>query len=528
MGRGDSIPRFADEVFSGQFVMPQSSPPPLSATERIQARIGTTVRRYRLTRLLGAGESAAVYEAARRNGDRVAIKIWHDPLPEDPAALRFFSRDAYIAHRIGNPKAVPVLDEGVDEERHPFVVMPLLQGETIRARWEQCHRYLDVYEVSVLLSDVLDVLASAHAHGVVHRNIKPDNLFVTTAGDVRVLDFTAARGSIGATAFQPPEQALGDRDAVGPAGDCFAVGAVAFTLLSGEHVQRARSLAEISPEMAAPVVRWVDKALAFSPADRWPSAREMRDALHAAFEEAVGAPLADIAPRVRAKIAKELAEILVREMHGTLDSRPPQMDRRSESPRPLRRADPGVEVQAAHHWVANAFRLVPGLAHRLLAKHGLGRFDDDGRFIADPRPWWPCNSYLAFLEEITEVIGPAKMGELAKLQEKEIVLPPTIRDIRTCFAASDIVYHIVHRLHGELMYDVATGRMLEGIGHVWYLGDIGPNRIGIETESLYPCVGDRMVVQGLARRFEANAFIEHKPGSCRKDGDETCTYYIVW
>ncbi|WP_394822142.1 protein kinase domain-containing protein [Pendulispora albinea] len=310
------------------------SPVMPSASERALARLGALVReKYRIVRLLGVGGMAAVYAAVDLDGRRVAIKFLHERLADDPVMVRLFDREAHTSNQIEHPGAVPVLESGIDANGCAFLVMPLLYGETLRQRWERANKRLPLIDVGVFLSDVLDVLACAHDKGIIHRDIKPENLFVTSSGDVRVLDFGIARrtdstgtatvtgGIIGTPAFMPPEQAVADRDAIGPPSDCWAMGATLFTLLSGEFVhpadsgpaqlaaaitRRARSLAEVAPDMAPAIVQFVDKSLAFEPKDRWRSAREMREALLRAFEEALGTPLEDVALRVRANLIAEL------------------------------------------------------------------------------------------------------------------------------------------------------------------------------------------------------------------------------
>ncbi|WP_394829823.1 protein kinase domain-containing protein [Pendulispora albinea] len=276
---------------------------------------------------------ATVYAATHRNGHRVAIKFLLERFSDDHDMRSLFSREAYLANQVGHPGAVPVLDDDVDEAGCPFLIMPLLEGETLRRRWERANKRLSVPEVSVLMSGVLDVLASAHANGVVHRDIKPENLFVTTEGDVRVLDFGIARridsdGSasvtghmMGTPAFMSPEHALGDRDRIGPHSDVWAVGATMFLLLTGESVHMAdsarallvaaatrpaRSLGAVCPTLPASIVRFVDKALTFDIAGRWSTAGEMRNALHDAFEMASNEPLTAVAGRIRAGLVADL------------------------------------------------------------------------------------------------------------------------------------------------------------------------------------------------------------------------------
>ncbi|WP_394832261.1 protein kinase [Pendulispora rubella] len=296
--------------------------------------MGTTVQKYRIERLIGLGGMAAVYAASDRRRQRVAMKFLLERYSDDSAMCRLFRREAYIANRVGHPGAVRVLDDGVDDASCPFLVMPLLEGETLRRRWERLGPHLRVAEVAVLAADALEVLAFAHTKGIIHRDIKPDNLFVTSTGHLQVLDFgiarwpesqgtaTATGRTLGTPAFMPPEQALGEQKKIGPHSDCWAVGATMFSLLSGEFVHQAettggllaaaaskhaRSLAGVAPELPLPVTQFVDKALAFDIADRWQSATEMREALLSVFGEALASPISEIATSLRAEIAAELS-----------------------------------------------------------------------------------------------------------------------------------------------------------------------------------------------------------------------------
>ncbi|WP_394823721.1 protein kinase domain-containing protein [Pendulispora albinea] len=291
-------------------------------------------QKYRIDRLIGVGGTAAVYAATHRNGHRVAIKFLHETFWNDPEIGQLFSREAYVANQVRHPGSVPVLDNDMDHEGCPFLIMPLLEGMTLRERWERARNRLPLDEVMVVVSDALDVLVSAHAKGIIHRDIKPDNLFITGSGNVRVLDFGIARRIngessaifpgrlVGTPAFMSPEQALGNANAVGPHSDCWAMGATIFTLLSGELVhisdnssalivaaatQRARALSDVLPELPAPIVQFVRTSLAFEPAERWPSAREMREALHLAYEAALGRSLASVAVQVREGFVAELS-----------------------------------------------------------------------------------------------------------------------------------------------------------------------------------------------------------------------------
>ncbi|WP_394849910.1 AAA family ATPase [Pendulispora brunnea] len=304
--------------------------------ESVLSRVGTVVHGYRIERVLGVGGMGAVYAASHPDGRRVAIKFLHEQLRDDASALHLFHREVALANAVGHPGAIPVLTHDTDESGHPFLIMPLLEGETVRARWERANKRLPAGEVAVIMSSALEVLAHAHAAGIVHRDIKPENLFVTATGEIRVLDFGIARrldgdGSItvtghviGSPAFMPPEQALGRREAIGPHSDCWAAGATIFTLLSGEFVhpadnaqaqlaaaatRPARSLGEAMPYLPASIVAFVDRAVAFDTAARWPSAGEMRTALHTAFEDALGCSVDSLAERFRMEPTAEWSNL---------------------------------------------------------------------------------------------------------------------------------------------------------------------------------------------------------------------------
>ncbi len=282
-----------------------SLPAPL--VERIHARVGTFLRRkYRLDRLLGIGGSACVYQAMHRNGTAVALKLLHPELAMLPELRARFLREGYVANRIAHPSVVRIIDDDdADEDRTVFLVMELLEGESLDARWERQRRRLPLDEVLSHADRLLDVLTVAHTQGIVHRDLKPENLFVTRFGELKVLDFGIARlldGSgatvsgqvLGTPAFMPPEQAGGRVREVDPRSDLWSVGALLFALITGEHVHAGRSVTEqlvfAATQPARPlrgVAAWVptdvadviDKALAFDRARRWQDARSMQTAV---------------------------------------------------------------------------------------------------------------------------------------------------------------------------------------------------------------------------------------------------------
>ncbi len=160
-----------------------------------ETRIGSTLKgKWRLDQLLGVGGMAAVYAATHRNNKRVAIKVLHPELSFNAAVRQRFQREGYVANMVQHPGAVSVDDDDLGEDGCAFLVMELLDGETLEARWERKGKRLPTTEVLAFTDRVLDTLAAAaHARGVVHRDLKPENLFFTRDAQMKVLDFGIAR-----------------------------------------------------------------------------------------------------------------------------------------------------------------------------------------------------------------------------------------------------------------------------------------------------------------------------------------------
>ncbi len=284
---------------------------------RAEARVGALLRgKYRLGRVLGVGGMAAVYEATHRNSKRFAVKVLHPELSLQTDVRVRFLREGYAATQVNHPGAVAVLDDDVSEDGSAFLVMELLEGASVDALWERCRWKVPAGAVLAIAYQLLDVLAAAHQNGIVHRDIKPDNLFVTHEGQVKVLDFGIARlkdtaqasvtGTgfvMGTPSFMAPEQAQGRSKEIDAQSDLWATGAVLFTLLSGQFVHEgespqaivvqcatepARSLGEVLPGAPKEIVQLVDSALAFKKTARWATAVAMRKGVEAAAYAVLG------------------------------------------------------------------------------------------------------------------------------------------------------------------------------------------------------------------------------------------------
>jgi serine/threonine-protein kinase len=281
--------------------------------KQAQTRVGALFAgKWRVDRLLDMGGMASVYVATHRNGNRVAIKLLHAVYAAQEEATQRFLEEGYVANKVGHPDAVRVLDDDRLEDGTPFLVMELLDGESLDDRLKK-RSVLGPTAVLYIADTVLDVLAAAHDKGIVHRDIKPANIYLTREGSVKVLDFGLARvreralkGSmtrtgmiVGTASYMPPEQARGKRSLIDARTDIWAVGATIFKAMTGQHVhqgasmqerllaamsEKARSIAALMPTLQPPIVDVVDRALAFQMSDRWPDAKTMQAALRRAYE----------------------------------------------------------------------------------------------------------------------------------------------------------------------------------------------------------------------------------------------------
>ena len=287
------------------------SDPYAHLVERANRRVGTSLRRgkYALTALLGVGGMGAVYEAVHRNGMRVAIKLLHQELSQAESLRARFLREGYIANKVAHPSLVRVIDDDVDDDGATFLVMELLEGSTVTAEWEAGGRVLPAGRVVEIVNALLDVLEAIHGAGIVHRDIKPDNLFYTHERKLKLLDLGIARlllearmtssgQMLGTAEYVAPEQAGGRVREIDARTDIYSVGALMFTLLSGREVYEARtsteaiifaatrparSIRDVHPGLPSALAQVVDVALCFERERRWSTAAEMRAALgHAA------------------------------------------------------------------------------------------------------------------------------------------------------------------------------------------------------------------------------------------------------
>jgi eukaryotic-like serine/threonine-protein kinase len=306
---------------------PQAGAPAGEPDDRAASRVGATIRgKWHLDALLGVGGMAAVYAASHRNGQRAALKILHSDFARDRIVCDRFLREAYVSNKVGHAACVRVLDDDMTENDEPFLVMELLEGETVREAWKRTGRVMPLPEVLRIADTVLDCLSACHAIGVIHRDLKPANIFILRTGEVKVLDFgvaqmrsatnerTAAGTALGTPAYMSPEQAMGLVDQLDGRADIFSVGAMIHALVTGQRINNGRteqealvmaatmpvpSIARLGPNLPLPIIALVDKALAWDRRNRFDDARQMQVAVREALASISGGGAEEAPPPIR-------------------------------------------------------------------------------------------------------------------------------------------------------------------------------------------------------------------------------------
>jgi tetratricopeptide (TPR) repeat protein/predicted Ser/Thr protein kinase len=282
--------------------------------------------RYRILRELGSGGMAWVYLAEDINEGRlVAIKVLYPQFGEDLAYIQRFHREAKLASTLSDPHVVRVLDYGATRDVH-YLVMEYIEGQTLRDVIDE-RSSMPWREALHILDQLAEALEHAHLHGVVHRDIKPQNLMLTEAGTLKVLDFGIARarmlpsltqsGFVGSPYYISPEQAMGED--VDIRSDVYSGGVVLYEMLSGRVPYDATSPWSIisqhiasepprvnlrSGEMPAGCQTLLNRMIAKRPEDRFQTPAALREAIACVLE---GRPLPEVldaeAPMVPNRVA---------------------------------------------------------------------------------------------------------------------------------------------------------------------------------------------------------------------------------
>jgi serine/threonine-protein kinase len=301
------------------------------------ALIGQTLgKKYTVRRVIGEGGMGAVYEVEHALTKRVgALKLLHRSYADVADVVVRFVREASAAGRIENPHIVETFDAGELESGEPYIFMELLSGHSLRDLIRTRGRF-GFSEARALVAQATEGLTAAHDAGIVHRDIKPDNLFVCGGGDpfVKILDFgiskfaphaenqglTAEGTPMGTPYYMSPEQVVGQPD-VDARTDVYALGVVLYECITGKLPFDAETLPALSikifeghfespsrlvPDAPEGLDALVARAMAVDPNDRYADMRAFRDAL-LELEAGDPRPLAFAAPRSRRRAARRLA-----------------------------------------------------------------------------------------------------------------------------------------------------------------------------------------------------------------------------
>ena len=271
---------------------------------------------YRIERLLGRGGMGAVYLAHELALDRdVAIKVLPPEHASTPELRERFKREARTAARLTHPHIVPLHTFG-EVSGLLYFVMGYVAGESLAARIRRQGPF-DSEGARTFLASLCDALDYAHRQGIVHRDIKPDNILIeANSGAPLLTDFGIAKATLtdaqlttagqlmGTPHYMSPEQAMGRAD-VGPRSDLYSLGLVAYEMLSGQRpfeaespldaltqrlTQAPRPLGSIAADVAPDLAQAISRCLQKDPANRWPDAKSLRETLMPTEEESEFAP----------------------------------------------------------------------------------------------------------------------------------------------------------------------------------------------------------------------------------------------
>ncbi len=259
--------------------------------------------RYEIDREIGKGGNARIYLARDQEGHQVALKILHPELLVSVAADRFL-REIKLASQLNHPHIARLLDSG-ERDWLVYYVMTYLEGPTLREHLARAGR-LSINDTVRIAGDLLDALDHAHKRGIVHRDMKPDNVVLASNGAV-LLDFGIARAvaasgsdrltrsgiAVGTSTYMSPEQITALQE-IDLRTDLYSLAVVLFECLAGQppfthrneavvlqlHLtQPAPDVRDLRPDTPPELAVGIGRALAKTPAERWASAADMRDAL---------------------------------------------------------------------------------------------------------------------------------------------------------------------------------------------------------------------------------------------------------
>src|SRR5712691_7833445 len=270
---------------------------PASASDTLE--VGTVLAgRYELLKLIGRGGMGAVYKARDIELDRVvALKLIRPELAKNPEILRRFKQELILARQVTHKNVIRIFDLG-QSDGIKFITMDFVEGQDLRVLLVERGKF-PAEEASRLMLQICRALEAAHSEGVIHRDLKPQNIMVTGDGRAYVMDFGIARSAhlpgmtqtgalVGTPEYMSPEQARGEK--LTERSDLFSLGVIFYELLTGKSPypadaplgtlwkrlqEKPKPPVDVDPTIPKPLNDIVMKALEVEPEDRWARAREM-------------------------------------------------------------------------------------------------------------------------------------------------------------------------------------------------------------------------------------------------------------
>jgi serine/threonine-protein kinase len=282
-------------------VCPRDATPLEDAPEASDPLLGKKLAgTYEIVGVLGEGGMGRVYEArhVRLSGKRYAVKMLHEELARQPDVVTRFQREAEAASALVHPNVVVVFDVNHTSDGRPYIVAELLEGEELGVYLERVGR-LPGSAAAYIARHVCHALSAAHARGIIHRDMKPENVFLVGSAEaptIKVLDFgiskigesaqslTKTGVVLGTPAFMAPEQARGDK--VDERADVYAVGAILYRAVTGKKpfenldamatlsavlVEEPPRPSSLEPSLPPALELVIQRAMAKKPAERYPS-----------------------------------------------------------------------------------------------------------------------------------------------------------------------------------------------------------------------------------------------------------------
>jgi hypothetical protein len=174
---------------------------------------------------------------------------------------------------------------------------------------------------------------------------------------------------------------------------------------------------------------------------------------------------------------------------------------------------------------AHAFRQYPTVLEKYFSKLGIsGNLDPE----VLKSQYVPMTAWVKSTHDIVDEVGASTVYSIGKKIPDTAPLPPGTDDIKAVLMGVDISFHMHHRKDGVVMFDPATGTMLEGIGHYHCELQGGGTSAHLTCDNPYPCDLDRGIIAGFAARFEPAVSVSHATSACRKKGDNACVYLVQW